>query len=104
MRATRLTACVIGLCTIFVLQAVNAQGTSAKQAQVNKKKEAKQMLNSMVGSWEGTCRTWFQPGKLADESSVKGDITPMLGGKFVRHATNSMEHVFRTDCAHQPSQ
>ncbi len=43
------------------------------------------MFNSMVGSWEGTCRTWFRPGELADESSVKGEIKPMLDGKFVRH-------------------
>ena len=31
----------------------------------------KDVLKSMVGSWEGTCRTWFMPGKLADESTVK---------------------------------
>ncbi len=85
MHATRLTACVIGLCLISGLQATRAQDSPAKQAQANKSEEAKQMLKSMVGSWEGTCRTWFRPGELADESSVKGEFKPMLGGRFVRH-------------------
>ncbi len=85
MRATRLTACVIGFCSISGLSAMSAQGSPAKQTQADKSKEAKQMFNSMVGSWEGTCRTWFRPGELADESSVKGEIKPILGGKFVRH-------------------
>jgi len=44
------------------------------------------LLKSLVGSWEGTCRTWFEPGKLADESTVKGRISPVLDGRFFRHA------------------
>ncbi len=43
------------------------------------------LLKSLVGSWEGTCRTWVEPGKLADESQIKGTIRPMLGRGFVRH-------------------
>jgi hypothetical protein len=43
------------------------------------------VLKSLVGSWEGTCRTWFEPGKLADESKVTGTIRPLLGGLFFRH-------------------
>jgi len=43
------------------------------------------LLKSLVGSWEGTCRTWFEPGKLADESTVTGTIRPLLGGRFFRH-------------------
>jgi hypothetical protein len=45
----------------------------------------KELLKSFVGSWEGTCQTWFEPGKLADESKVKGEIRPMLDGKLIRH-------------------
>ena len=45
----------------------------------------KDPLKSLVGSWEGTCRTWFEPGKLADESEVNGTIGPVLGGRFLRH-------------------
>ena len=42
-------------------------------------------LKSLVGSWEGTCRTWFQPGKLADESKVRGEFRLILDGRFLRH-------------------
>jgi hypothetical protein len=43
------------------------------------------LLKSLVGFWEGTCRTWFEPGKLGDESKVKGRIRLVFDGKFVRH-------------------
>ena len=42
-------------------------------------------LRSLVGTWEGTCSTWFEPGKLADESGIKGTIRPLLDGRFIRH-------------------
>lgn len=42
-------------------------------------------LKSLIGSWEGTCRTWFEPGKLADESKVTGEFEAILGGRFIRH-------------------
>ena len=45
----------------------------------------KDFLKSLVGTWEGTCRTWFEPDKLADESKVTGTIRPVLGGRFFRH-------------------
>jgi hypothetical protein len=43
------------------------------------------LLMSLVGSWEGTCRTWFEPDKLADESTVRGKFGPLLDGRFLRH-------------------
>jgi hypothetical protein len=46
---------------------------------------SKDLLKSLVGSWDGSCQTWFEPGKLADESKVKGKIYPILGGRFYRH-------------------
>ena len=45
----------------------------------------KDLLKSLEGNWEGTCQTWFEPGKLADDSKIKGKIRPLLGGKFLRH-------------------
>jgi len=45
----------------------------------------KELLKSLVGSWEGTCRTWFEPGKPGDESKVTGRIRPLLDGRFIRH-------------------
>lgn len=44
-----------------------------------------EILKAIVGSWEGNCRTWFEPGKLADESEVAGEFSDVLGGRFVRH-------------------
>jgi hypothetical protein len=45
----------------------------------------KDVVKSLVGSWEGTCKTWLRPDKLADESKVKGEIRPILDGRLVRH-------------------
>jgi hypothetical protein len=45
----------------------------------------KDLLKSLVGSWEGTCQTWFEPGKPADDSKIKGKIRPILDGRFFRH-------------------
>jgi hypothetical protein len=52
---------------------------------VTKTSPQKQIVDSLVGSWEGTCRTWFKPGQLVDESKVKGEIRPILDGRLVRH-------------------
>jgi hypothetical protein len=49
----------------------------------------KDLLKALVGSWEGTCQTWFHPGKPADESKIKGTIRPILGGRFCRHEYES---------------
>ncbi len=46
---------------------------------------SKEILMKFVGSWEGTCQTWFEPEKLADDSTVKGEIRPLLDGRFIRH-------------------
>lgn len=44
-----------------------------------------EFLKQLVGSWEGPVQTWFEPGKLADESRVKGEFRPLLDGRFIRH-------------------
>ncbi len=46
----------------------------------------KALFEKLVGSWEGTVRTWFEPGKLADTSEVAGEITVLLDGQILRHA------------------
>src|SRR5262245_58491579 len=51
-----------------------------------KKTMPKEFLKSLVGNWEGSCQTWFGPGKLADESKVKGEIHSILGDRFLRHS------------------
>jgi hypothetical protein len=43
------------------------------------------ILGRLVGSWQGTTRTWFEPGKLAGESEARGRIRAVLDGRFVVH-------------------
>lgn len=40
-------------------------------------------LAKLKGRWEGTTKTWFEPGVLADESPMVGVIRPILGGRFI---------------------
>ena len=54
--------------------------------------DAKALMKTMIGRWEGNCRTWFEPGKLGDESFVKGEIAPVLGGRFLRHTYEGSMH------------
>lgn len=42
-------------------------------------------LNALIGAWEGTCQTWFEPGQLADESNVRGEIRALPDVSLVRH-------------------
>jgi hypothetical protein len=44
-----------------------------------------ELFKKLIGKWQGSVKTWFEPGKLADESSVSGEFKEMLGGKFIRH-------------------
>lgn len=48
-----------------------------------------QLLNAFVGKWEGTCRTWFKPETMEDESPVSGEITAAFDGHVVRHIYKS---------------
>ncbi len=37
---------------------------------------------SLVGRWRGVSRVWFEPGKLAGEDPVEGDLSLLHGGRF----------------------
>lgn len=80
-------AAVVALAVIACDYAAQAQETH--NVQTNQSKETrmseKVLFEKMKGKWEGTCRTWFEPGKLADESMVSGEITGVLGDRFLRH-------------------
>ena len=43
------------------------------------------LLASMVGDWEGVAKTWFEPGKIGDESPVKGTTRLVAQGNFLLH-------------------
>lgn len=54
-------------------------------------------IDRLQGAWEGACRTWLEPGNLADESPVRGRFEAVLGGPFVRHSyTGSFQGQPRT--------
>jgi hypothetical protein len=42
-----------------------------------------QHIHAMVGSWEGSTKTWFEPNVVADESPMFGSIRSILGGRFL---------------------
>lgn len=79
---------LIVTCWILALMAqVFAQELTCEQTQSfgGNKTMQQEILRMLIGSWEGTCRTWFEPGKLADESNIRGEIYPILDGRFIRH-------------------
>ena len=44
---------------------------------------AEKILLSLVGSWEGTCTTWFEPGKDPVAAPIRGTIRQLPGSSFV---------------------
>ncbi|GGH06941.1 DUF1579 domain-containing protein [Pedobacter zeae] len=44
---------------------------------------AHQQLQKLVGRWSGTTKTWFEKDILADESPSEGEITSILGARFI---------------------
>ena len=75
---------VIGL---MLVVSVNAQEHKNKQPRTRQESQMpqKEFLKKLIGKWEGNSRTWFEPGKLADESKVTGEFVEVLDGRFVRH-------------------
>ena len=63
-------------CTLLILAttAASVRGEEPAEGAGQTEVEAAAFLQSLVGSWEGTCRTWFRPGELADESKVTGEF------------------------------
>lgn len=44
---------------------------------------AHQKLQSLIGTWNGITKTWFEKDVLADESPVEAKITSILGNRFI---------------------
>jgi len=74
------------LCVILSMIFAFVISASAQENTEDQAKTGQAFLKSLVGKWEGTCRTWFRPGELADESNVKGEFQLILGGYFLRHS------------------
>ncbi len=47
--------------------------------------KAKELLESMVGEWEGDYKIWLRPGVAPDESTVVGEIAKIPGTSVFRH-------------------
>ncbi len=76
--------------TIFVLAFVGSvNDREPKNGQPDTRQVAQmpqnEQLKKLIGKWEGNSRTWFEPGKLGDESKVTGEFVDVLDGRFVRH-------------------
>ena len=46
-------------------------------------------LSRLEGNWEGTTKTWFDPAKLEDESSITGTMRLVFDGRFILHEYES---------------
>jgi hypothetical protein len=55
------------------------------------------LFEKLIGKWQGNVKTWFEPGKLADESTVTGEFKALPEGDFIRHAyTGSIQEKARS--------
>ena len=82
---------------IVFLAFASAISDKPQETNIDQKNQVKEtrmsqkvLFEKLVGKWEGNCRTWFEPGKLADESKVSGEITKILDGRFLRHTYQGM--------------
>lgn len=50
---------------------------------------AEALLQSLIGDWEGTNSTWFEPDKLADSSPIWGTMRPLSGSSFIVYEYHS---------------
>ncbi|WP_293303788.1 DUF1579 domain-containing protein [Pedobacter sp. UBA5917] len=44
---------------------------------------AHKQLQTLIGNWQGTTKTWFEKDVLADESPCEAQITSILGSRFI---------------------
>lgn len=86
MYSYKLFGIAISVFFAFIIE-VSGQGTVNEQIKTDQDTTSapQSFLESLIGSWEGTCRTWFRPGELADESPVTGEFQLVIGGPFLRH-------------------
>jgi hypothetical protein len=85
MRTPRLIA-LLPVLTIYCVsvQSQDMNNFTTNQSGVTQMSH-KVLIEKMIGKWEGNCRTWLEPDKLADESKITGKISEIFGGRFLRH-------------------
>jgi hypothetical protein len=57
----------------------------SEKLETSKTSGAHYELSRLAGEWEGTTKTWFEPDKIADESSMHGTMRLILNGRFIMH-------------------
>ena len=58
---------------------------SKSKFEISKESGQHLRLASLVGSWDGNTRTWFEKDILADESPMRGKITLLMDGRFLNY-------------------
>lgn len=61
----------------------------SQDLELSKTSGAHFQLSKMIGEWEGTTKTWFDPAKLEDESPISGTMRLILDGRFILHEYKS---------------
>jgi hypothetical protein len=82
---SQILATIATVLTLFVASANAQEPNREPGTQPFLQMPQKELLRKLIGKWVGNSRTWFEPGKLADESKVIGEFVDVLGGLFVRH-------------------
>ncbi len=58
---------------------------SKSKLEISKESGPHARLASLVGTWEGNTQTWFEKDILADESSMRGEITQLMDARFINY-------------------
>jgi hypothetical protein len=58
---------------------------SKSKFEISKESGPHLRLASLVGSWDGNTRTWFEKDILADESAMQAKITLLMEGRFLNY-------------------
>jgi hypothetical protein len=91
MKTTYITIFI--LCFVLALPARGGTQDAPKDKPASSRTKPtapKDILKLLAGSWEGTCTTWLQSDKPADETKIKGEIRPILDGRLIRHTYEGM--------------
>jgi len=83
-------ALVFAVLSLAAAAVAQEPGEEEPRAKPGSAVRPKTLFAKLLGKWEGQCRTWFEPGKLADESRVAGEFVGVLDGRFVRHVYTGM--------------
>jgi hypothetical protein len=58
---------------------------SKSKFEISKESGPHLRLASLVGSWDGRTRTWFEKDVLADESPMRGKVSMVFDDRFISY-------------------